>query len=605
MSKILVIDGKKDNLASLNAVLKILNPDYEVITAQSGQEGIKKTRKELPDTILLDLSLPEMDGFEVCKLLKSNDEIKHIPIIMMTAGYIDSRRRINAFKLGADAFLTKPIDEAELGAQVNVMLRIKEAEDKLRMEKESLEDLVQVRTIGLRESQINLQTLFNSIDDFLFVLDMKGNILNVNLIVLRRLGYLEEELLGKSVLEVHPPDLRDKATSIIADLVAGKTDSCSIPLMAKDGTKIPVETKVTRGHWDDKDVFFGISRDITERKKAEENNLRLAEVIRNACDGIVLTNTEGQIHYVNPAFEKMNGYTESELLNKDPADLIVTDDTTPIANEIRSAVKSKGEWKGELSCRRKNGDIYPIDTRVFAIKDTSGKLVEIAAIQQDITERKQAEEELQRYFENRDVLIREINHRVRNNLTAIISMIYTEETLAEKKGESEFLPVLRNLAVRILGLSTVHSMLSESEWQPLKIAEICENVINATFKSINSLKEIKITIAPSEVRVESYQSHHLALVINELTTNSMKHAFKNKEKGNISINIGEEGENILLHFRDDGPGYPKEMLKGDFSKTGTGFEIIRGIVKQNLAGQLKLRNDNGAVTTIIFKKVIE
>jgi len=127
------------------------------------------------------------------------------------------------------------------------------------------------------------------------------------------------------------------------------------------------------------------------RKKTEEINLRLAEIIRNAGDGIILTNPEGKTYYVNPSFEKMSGYTLSELLNTDPANQIVSEDTTAIAKEIRSEVKTKGEWKGELVCRRKNGEIYPIDTRVFAIKSSKGELVEIAAIQQDISERKQAE----------------------------------------------------------------------------------------------------------------------------------------------------------------------------------------------------------------------
>ena len=180
MSKILIIDGKKDNLDSLEAVLNILDPDYEVITALSGEEGIGKVKKELPDTILLDLSLPEIDGFEVCKLLKSNDETKHIPVIMMTAGYVDSRRRINAFKLGADAFLTKPIDEAELGAQVNVMIRIKEAEDKLKMKKRTLEELVKQRTRKLQDSEKKYRELLNLLPEVIYETDENGNITFVN-----------------------------------------------------------------------------------------------------------------------------------------------------------------------------------------------------------------------------------------------------------------------------------------------------------------------------------------------------------------------------------------------------------------------------------------
>ncbi|MBC8415781.1 MAG: PAS domain S-box protein, partial [Candidatus Cloacimonetes bacterium] len=128
-----------------------------------------------------------------------------------------------------------------------------------------------------------------------------------------------------------------------------------------------------------------------EKKNTEQINLHLSEIIRNARDGMILTSPEGQITYINSAFEKMSGYKLSELLNTDPANLIVSEDTTAIAKEIRSAVKTKDEWRGELLCIRKNGEIYPIDTRVFAIKNAKDELVEIAAIQQDITERKKAQ----------------------------------------------------------------------------------------------------------------------------------------------------------------------------------------------------------------------
>ena len=141
-----------------------------------------------------------------------------------------------------------------------------------------------------------------------------------------------------------------------------------------------------------------------KHKKMEDINLRLSESIRNARDGIILTNPDGQITYVNPAYEKMSGYTLSELLYKDPASFIVTEDTAVIANEIRSSVKILGEWKGELYCIRKNEEVYPIYTRVFAIKNEKGQLIEIAAIQQDITERKQAEESLNKELSKRKIL---------------------------------------------------------------------------------------------------------------------------------------------------------------------------------------------------------
>ena len=140
MSKILVIDDQQDNLSTIRAVLKNNLPTCELLTSLSGYEGIEIAKKEQPDTILLDIIMPKMDGYEVCKKLKEEGLTKHIPIILITAIKTDSESRAMGLNMGADAFLWKPIDALELVAQINVMLRIKKAEDKIRREKEHLEE---------------------------------------------------------------------------------------------------------------------------------------------------------------------------------------------------------------------------------------------------------------------------------------------------------------------------------------------------------------------------------------------------------------------------------------------------------------------------------
>jgi len=153
MPKILAIDDRLDNLISISALLRNMLPGCEVITVQTGQEGIEKSIKELPDVILLDIQMPKMDGYEVCTKLKVNSKTKHIPVIMITAVKTDSKSRVKGLEIGADTFISKPIDADELASQVKVMLRIKKAEDKLRLEKDVLEEMVQKRTEKLKKTQ--------------------------------------------------------------------------------------------------------------------------------------------------------------------------------------------------------------------------------------------------------------------------------------------------------------------------------------------------------------------------------------------------------------------------------------------------------------------
>ncbi len=155
MKKILVIDDNNDNLITIKAVIENHLKNCKVLTALSGEEGVKIAQKELPDTILLDIVMPGMDGFEVCKQLKENNLTKHIPVIIVTAVKIDTASKVKGLNLGADAFISKPIDSIELSAQINVMLRIKEAEDKLREEKEQLDKLV-----SEKQKKINIKLLF-------------------------------------------------------------------------------------------------------------------------------------------------------------------------------------------------------------------------------------------------------------------------------------------------------------------------------------------------------------------------------------------------------------------------------------------------------------
>ncbi len=139
--RILLIDDNSDNLVTLDAILKTCLPECETVKALSGQDGIALAQSLQPDTILLDVQMPKTDGFEVCRRLKGDPLTRHIPIIFLTAHRTDTASRIRGLELGGDAFLTKPVDPAELTAQVKVMLRIKRAEDVLRVDKSTLEGL--------------------------------------------------------------------------------------------------------------------------------------------------------------------------------------------------------------------------------------------------------------------------------------------------------------------------------------------------------------------------------------------------------------------------------------------------------------------------------
>jgi CheY-like chemotaxis protein len=152
--KILAIDDNRDNLITLKAIISEVIPESIVYVEISGQGGIESARKNEPDVILLDIIMPGMDGYEVCRILKADEELSDIPIIFVTALNGEKQSRIMALEAGGEAFLSKPLDSTELKAQILAMLKIKEAAKFKRDEKLLLEDLIQKRTEELKNANI-------------------------------------------------------------------------------------------------------------------------------------------------------------------------------------------------------------------------------------------------------------------------------------------------------------------------------------------------------------------------------------------------------------------------------------------------------------------
>jgi len=149
--KILAIDDNSDNLITVTALLRDIFPDIEVVTALSGRKGIECARQTGPDVILLDILMPGMDGFEVCREIKADLDLREIPVVFLTALKADRQNRICALQAGADGFLNKPIDESELAAQIQAMLRIRAANVKVNNDIQLLAKLVEERTDTLEK----------------------------------------------------------------------------------------------------------------------------------------------------------------------------------------------------------------------------------------------------------------------------------------------------------------------------------------------------------------------------------------------------------------------------------------------------------------------
>lgn len=162
MNKILIVDDDEKNLKLMSAILT--NYGYAFETAINGREALQRTKEFSPDLIFLDIMMPEMDGYEVCKRLKGDPSTQHIPIVMVTA-LADKDSKIKGLDTGANDFLTKPIDRVELMLRAKNLLRVKEFEDFLQNHNRILEEKVAKRTEELREALQKLDNTYKKVKE--------------------------------------------------------------------------------------------------------------------------------------------------------------------------------------------------------------------------------------------------------------------------------------------------------------------------------------------------------------------------------------------------------------------------------------------------------
>lgn len=169
---------------------------------------------------------------------------------------------------------------------------------------------------SLLQSEANLKSFFNTNIEFSWVVDLDGHIIDVNETVEKRLGWKKQELIGQSVLFVHPKRLHQQAAEVVQNMLQGKANFCSVPLITKSGQEIPVETYISKGTWDGKEVLFGVSKDISQLKESEAKYRALFDGIRDAIlVHPIVENSFGNFIEVNEAACHRYGYSKDEMLN--------------------------------------------------------------------------------------------------------------------------------------------------------------------------------------------------------------------------------------------------------------------------------------------------
>lgn len=248
--------------------------------------------------------------------------------------------------------------------------------------------------IALQESQTQLEILFSSLEEFVFVADAEGRILRANRIAETWLGYTEAELKTLTILDLHPPEQRSEVAAIVAEMLAGQRTLCTIPLLARDGTQIAVETRVTLGSWEHRPALFGICRDVSDRVAAEQTLREQEAFLRSIYDGcdvsifVVDVLSDGHFRYVglNPAHERLTGIRNQDLQGQTPEAFFPPNVAAAVRSHYRSCVLA-GQPIAYEECLPFQGQDTWWLTKLTPLRDATGRIYRLIGTSIDISDR--------------------------------------------------------------------------------------------------------------------------------------------------------------------------------------------------------------------------
>lgn len=287
MKKILAIDDNEINLELIGHIIKLHYPDYEFLKSTSGKAGIELAKKEIPEIILLDVLMPEMNGYEVCELLKKEETTHNIPVLMISALGNDHVERTKGLNIGADAFVSKPFSQNEIKAQINVLLRIKRVEDLLRKRNASLELFIKDQTKKYLQNEERHLQISEHAMEFYWETDSKGVFTYISPVVEKTLKIDPNEIVGStSYLELFQLQNKNpEKNQIIKSFIKhDRFKDCEIEVHIKNSDK-PIWLSVSGFSVFKKNKAFygmrGVCFDVTKYKEAEFALKDNMEQIRN------------------------------------------------------------------------------------------------------------------------------------------------------------------------------------------------------------------------------------------------------------------------------------------------------------------------------------
>lgn len=497
---------------------------------------------------------------------------------------------------------------------------------------------------ALAESESKYRLLAENSGDVIFVLDRNLKYTYISPAIKALRGFEPEEAMQQDIREAMTPESYERTIKTINETFTSDAvqytgtpiqRSIEIELIRKDKSTVWAEIKASV-YFDETNTptgILGVSRDISKRRKAEEEHQKLSRAVEQSPVSIIITNPDGVIEYVNPRFIELTGFSLEEARGQRPS-LVKSGFTTGEEySRLWETITAGNEWHGEFRNKRKDGTLFWEQASISAIKNTQGQITHFLGIKEDITQKKKYEEDLIRAKEKAEesdrlktAFLQNISHEIRTPLNAIVgfsSIIGGENLVPEKR--REFMEIIQSSNDQLLSvISGIISLASLDAGQE-KCSEAAVNV-NEIVASIHD--QLSISAIPETVDF-SYQCAlpddmaniisdpvKLTQVLLNLTGNALKFTHQGQVK------LGYELANKMLKFyvADTGIGIPADMHEVIFERfrqvdnsptrryggTGLGLALSKGYARL-LGGAIEVDSEPGKgsvfTLTIPYKPV--
>lgn len=486
---------------------------------------------------------------------------------------------------------------------------------------------------AVRENEKRLKSIMNNVLDGIVTANEQGIIESVNIGLSNIFDYNEQELVGQNIKRLIPEPSREKHDKSFANYlrtgnskIIGK-GFIELSALHKNGTIIPIELSISEIYIKCRRVFIGVIRDITERKKAGEKLRRMARGIESIGEAMVMTNVDGNIQYVNPAFENLTGYSANEVLEKNPRIWKSNRHSADFYVKMWKIIKSGKTFFAEITNKRKDGSLYDLELSITTVFDELNKIKGYVAVQHDLSDRKNKEEAIrakevaEQASKAKSAFLSNMSHELRTPLNAIVGftdLLHQQKHYGElNEKQLSFVKRIDNSSKHLLDL--INDLLDvakiDAGSMQLKIDEVSSReYIEAIVSMMSSQfkkKQISIAISfdPGLTRILVDAKRYKQILLN-LLSNALKYTPKN---GRVAIKTGKNDSQVKTEVTDTGVGIEEKDINKIFSEfhqadsvrdeqlggTGIGLALTRRLVELH-GGEIGVKSRPGKGSTFWF-----